>query len=147
MCRNPNDCVKFSSFAGIKKAAPHGYIQFDEIQKCMDLLYIQAGLLDELSQYAETILREMSLEPSRFALCEESAQEYMKVNFMDFEAGIEDIYIRFDACFRDEEYTLEVNATCNNHETIEIDAIMFRKTSKGSEVYDTCTKSWCECPE
>lgn len=130
-----------------KKLAPHGYIQFDEIQECMDMLYTQAELLDEISRYAESFLREMSLDPAQFALAKESAQEYMKLNIMDLQAGSEDIYVCFDAYGKDVEYTLEVTVTCPDHNSIEMDGVMFRKSSRGSEVYEPDTKTWCRCPD
>ena len=70
--------ILFSDFARAKKqAVPHGYIGFDEIQKCMDMLYTQAGLLDELSKYAEEILHDLALHPEKFALSPDSADEYL----------------------------------------------------------------------
>lgn len=140
--------ISFSDFAKVKKqAVPHGYIRFDEIQKCMDMLYTQAGLLDELSKYAEEILGALALNPEKFALSPESADEYLKLNFREFAEGKEDIYVGFDANDGDTQYTLEVTATCTDQQSIEFDGTLFRKSTRGSEVYDTNTDSWCECPE
>lgn len=140
--------IHISDFAGARKqAAPHGYIQFDEIQKCMDMLYTQAGLLDELSKYAEEILREIDLNPEKFFLASESADEYLKLNFREFAEGKEDVYVSFDSHDGDTQYTLEVTATCTDQQSIEFDGTLFRKSAKSAEVYDTDTSSWCECPE
>ena len=140
--------IRFSDFSRApKRAAVHGYIQFDEIEKCMDMLYIQAGLLDELSQYAEDLLRELSLDPAAFALSPESADEYMKLNFKDFATGKEDAHVWFEACDKDMEYTLEFTATCSDQQSIDFDGTLFRKSSRGSEVYDQSTLSWCQCPD
>lgn len=140
--------IHFSDFARAKKqAVPHGYIGFDEIQKCMDMLYTQAGLLDELSKYAEEILRDLALNPEKFALSPESADEYLKLNFREFAEGKEDIYVGFDANDGDTQYTLEVTATCTDQQSIEFDGTLFRKSARGPEVYDPNTDSWCECPE
>lgn len=140
--------IPFSDFARAKKqAAPHGHIGFDEIQKCMDMLYTQAGLLDELSKYAEEILREMDLNPEKFPLSPDSADEYLKLNFREFTERNEDVYVSFDSHDGDTQYTLEVTATCTDQQSIEFDGTLFRKSTRGSEVYDTNTDSWCECPE
>lgn len=140
--------IPFSDFVRAKKqAAPHGYIGFDKMQKCMDMLYTQAGLLDELSRYAEEILREMDLNPEKFALSPDSADEYLKLNFREFAEGNEDVYVSFDSHDGDTQYTLEVTATCTDQQSIEFDGTLFRKSTRGSEVYDTNTDSWCECPE
>ena len=140
--------IHISDFAGVKKqAVPHGYIQFDEIQKCMNMLYTQARLLDELSKYTEEILHDLALNPEKFALSPDSADEYLKLNFREFAAGKEDIYISFDSHDEDTQYTLEVTATCTDQQSVEFDGTLFRKSARCSEVYDTNTDSWCECPE
>lgn len=140
--------IPFSHFARAKKRAVlHGYIRFDEIEKCMDMLYTQAGLLEELSKYANKILRDLALHPEEFALSSDSMDEYLKLNFKDFAEGKEDIYVSFDSYDADTQYTLEVTATCADQQSIEFDGTLFRKSARGSEVYDTNTDSWCECPE
>ena len=140
--------IYFSDFTGVKKQAVlHGHIQFEEIQKCMDMLYIQAGLLDELSKYAEEFLCDLSLNPEKFVLSSESADEYMKLNFRDFVEGKKDIYVDFESIDGDIQYTLEVTSICTNEQSIVFDGTLFRKSHRGSEVYDIDAESWCECPE
>ena len=124
-----------------------GYIQYDAIQKCIDFLRIQAEVLDEASLYAEEILREQSLDPAEFMLSEKSSVDYMALNFMNFVSGAEDIYIDFEALRPDGNYTLEITATCKDEETIEFDALLFRKNSNGSELFDIDTNRWCSCPD
>ena len=140
--------INLSSYKLSKaKQGQCGYIQYEAIQKCIDFLYVQTGVLGEVSLYAEEILREQSLDPAEFMLSEKSSVDYMALNFMNFVSGAEDIYIDFEALRPDGNYTLEITATCKDEETIEFDALLFRKSSNGSELFDIDTNCWCSCPD
>ena len=139
--------INFSDFSIPKKEMnPFNCMHLEEIEKCRDLLYVQAGLLDAASFYAEDFLRDLSIDPSDFRLSKKSAEDYMDLNFLKFLLGEEDICVDFELLGRKTEYTIEVTITCKNKENFELEGVLFRQSDNGSEVYDAETRCWCNCP-
>ena len=139
--------IKFSDCKAPKKEInPFNCMHLEEIDKCRDLLNIQGGLLDTAAFYAEEYLRNASIDPSEFRLSQESAEEYMALNFLELISGKEDVSIDFEYSDGDTEYTMEVAITCEDRENFQLDGVLYREGANGSEFYDDVLEDWFSCP-
>lgn len=126
-----------------------GYISSGGLERCINWLYIQIGLLKAIARFAEDRLRKLGFAPSAFTMTDESENPILTdwkhspsadwyLCFVGLEASIGGIHHIFYVSYDDME---------SDDDEYNLGWLMFRRSDSGTQVYDNFEGKWASCPE
>lgn len=126
-----------------------GYLACDQMQECIDWLYIQIGLLKAIARFAEDRLRKLGFAPASFTMTDESENPILTdwkyassadcfLCFVGFEASIGGIRHIFYVSYDDME---------SDDDEYNLGWLLFRRDDGDVQIYDNFEGKWVSCPE
>ena len=123
-----------------------GYLAYEEMQECIEVLYIRMGLLKTIVIYAADRLRKLGFSPAEFSLDDANCiDDYRYLKDGDFWCG----YMGFISSSDEKTYMFYVSYDDLESDDDEYDFswIVFCRDAGGTQVYDNTEGKWVICPD
>lgn len=122
-----------------------GYLAYEEVQECIEVLYIRMGLIKTIVMYAANRMRKLGFSPAAFSLDDTNCiDDYRYLKDGDFWCG----YMGFTSSSDEKTYMFYVSYDGEeDDDAYDFSWIMFCRDTSETRVYDNVEGKWVTCPD
>lgn len=114
----------------------------DAVAEYRDLLYLQAGIMEEAASEAEELLREVKMPPFLFKLDKNYADAYLSMSMKDFVTGDECAEIAFRGIVSETEYAVLITFECLDGNNLDVETQLFKSGQDEWFIYNFEISTW-----